>query len=180
VNPLTAGPILAVRGAVALVDLPARLEAILTRTENALSRIERLVGDAEGVAGSAAASAARSAEVVGQASDVAARADALVGRVEKIAENYGDSLSKLAPLAREAAGALTPEHVRSAARLVEQVPEVVELLAPAMRGLAALAPDLDELLDRLNAVGEIVEGLPGASLLRRRGQTAEDDGEMRP
>jgi hypothetical protein len=44
-----------------------------------------------------------------------------------------------------------------------------------MRGLARLAPDIDQLGDRLSAVGEIVEGIPGAGILRRRGQAAEND-----
>jgi hypothetical protein len=168
-------PFIAAREMVALWGWPARVESILSRAEEALSRIERVLSEAEGVAASASATAARSASVAERADQVAASADRVVGRVEVLLEEYGDSLSALAPLARQAAGALTPEQVRSLTRLVDQLPEVADLVGPAMRGLAALAPDLDELVDRLNAVGEIVEGLPGAGLLRRRGQAADDD-----
>jgi ABC-type transporter Mla subunit MlaD len=168
-------PLSAARDAAGLVLLPARVEAILDRTDAALSRIERVVGDAERITESADATATRAASVAQHADEASAQVDAMVSRVERLLDAYGDSLNELAPLAREAAAALTPDHVRSLVGALDQLPEVVDLIAPAMRGLAALAPDLDELVDRLNAVGDIVEGLPGAGLFRRRGQSAEDE-----
>jgi ABC-type transporter Mla subunit MlaD len=175
ITQLMSVPLSAARDAAGLMLLPARVEAILDRTEAALSRIERVVADAERVTESADAIATRSESVAKHADEASAKVDAMVGRVERLLNAYGDSLNDLAPLAREAAEALTPDHVRSLVGALDQLPEVIDLIAPAMRGLAALAPDIDELVDRLNAVGDIVEGLPGAGLFRRRGQSTEDD-----
>jgi ABC-type transporter Mla subunit MlaD len=173
-------PVAAAHDAVMLLGVPGRVEALLDRVDAVLTRVEGLVDDVDAVADSAAATAAKAAAIAERADGVAARAEAVTGRVETVMDKYGDSLGDLAPLARDAAAGLTTAHVTALISALDQLPEVVDLITPAMRGLAALAPDLDELLDRLNAVGEIVEGLPGASMFRKRGQSAEDEGEMEP
>jgi len=48
---------------------------------------------------------------------------------------------------------------------------------PALRNLADLTPELEHLAERLDSVGEIVEGIPGARFLRGRAQAADEEGD---
>jgi hypothetical protein len=161
--------------AVAMIGWPARVEALLRRAEELLDRTEATRAKAAAVA-SAAADIVESASVVAQsARATTSSAQEAVARVEKLYDVFSEPLQELSPLVAEASDALTVQHVQSLAQLMDQVPQVLDLVAPAMRNLAVFAPDLDDLAGRLNAVGEIVEGLPGAGLLRRRGQAAEAD-----
>ncbi|MDX6327409.1 MAG: hypothetical protein QOK15_3763 [Nocardioidaceae bacterium] len=51
---------------------------------------------------------------------------------------------------------------------------LVDRLEPALDGMGNLIPQLDGVTDRMDNVGQVVEGLPGAKLLRRRGRARAD------
>ena len=55
------------------------------------------------------------------------------------------------------------------------LPDLIRPAVPAMQALAALMPELEQLTERLDGVGQVVEGIPGAKMLRRRA-AQEDDG----
>ena len=163
------------RLAVAMIGWPARVEELIGRAEDLLDRTEATRADAAAVA-AAAADVVKSGSVVAQsARATTSSVHGAVARVEELLDLFSGPLKDLSPLMAEASDALTVQHVQSLAQLMDQVPQVLDLVVPAMRNLAVFVPDLDDLAGRLNAVGEIVEGLPGAGVLRRRGQAAEAD-----
>jgi hypothetical protein len=41
--------------------------------------------------------------------------------------------------------------------------------------LQSLAPDVEQMVERIDNVGSIVEGVPGAKALRRRGKQSDSD-----
>jgi hypothetical protein len=64
--------------------------------------------------------------------------------------------------------------VRGIAGLLNEVPNLVDRLEPALEGMGNLLPHLNSVTDRVDTVGQVVEGLPGANLLRRRGRAREE------
>ena len=61
--------------------------------------------------------------------------------------------------------------------LLDEVPNLVDRLQPALDGMGKLGPHLQDVTERMDNVGQVVEGLPGAKVLRRRGQAREDEGD---
>jgi ABC-type transporter Mla subunit MlaD len=157
-----------------LLAWPARAQAVMDRVKAALDRIEDVVGAADAAAAAAGQTTAAAAAVVVDASETASRANGVTSRIENLLETWETPLQQLAPVARELTAVLSPERSQSLGRLLDQLPDIIDLIAPAVRGLSTLTPHFDDLMERLNAVGEIVEGVPGATILRRRGQAIEE------
>lgn len=102
-------------------------------------------------------------------------AEEQVRRMQRLLDAYQPILESLAPLSRGAASALRPVHVSGLVALLDELPHLVDRLQPALDGMGHLAPHLDEVTDRMDTVGKVVEGLPGAKVLRRRGQAREEE-----
>jgi hypothetical protein len=116
----------------------------------------------------------RVAEEIGQ---TRVRAEDELRRLRHLLDLYQPILQSLSPIGREAAATLRPSHLRGLASLLDVLPSLVDRLAPALEGMAEMTPQLAGVSDRMNNVGQVVEGLPGAKLLRRRGQEREEESE---
>jgi hypothetical protein len=55
------------------------------------------------------------------------------------------------------------------------LPDLIRPAVPAMQALAQLMPELEQLTERLDGVGQVVEGIPGTKMLRRRAAQDDDD-----
>ena len=121
-------------------------------------------------------------EVADTASGIAAAAQGTrdlaqeqVLRLRRLLDLYQPVLESLAPLGTEAASALRPAHVRGLVTLLNELPDPSDRLEPALEGMGSMVPHMREVTDRMDNVGQVVEGLPGAKLLRRRGQAREEE-----
>lgn len=157
------------------LSLVQRGHHLLDRIDAAVDDINAVVSEVGRVTDAARASVDAATRTSADIEVTNAHAAAEIRRVEQLLDVYGAPLVALAPLVSEAASALTPAHIRALGRLLDLVPDVAELVDPALRNLADLAPDVEQLIERMNNVGQVVEGIPGAGLLRRRTQAAEDD-----
>ncbi len=164
-----------VRRATRLLDradlIAARMEHKLDQLDALAAQSESLVRDGQGIADtvSGLASAARGAPDLAQSQLV---------RLRALLDQYQPVLESLAPLGEEAATALRPAHLRGLVRLLNELPQLVDRIEPALEGMGGMVPEMREVTDRLDNVGQVVEGLPGAKLLRRRGQAREEKGDV--
>ncbi len=165
----------ATRPAHAAADLLGSAWRIVSRVDDALERIEVLIGDieatnahAQAVTGRVDVTARQAAASVDQLSVELHRAVGSLTEHREALEAGGRTLD-------HAGRVLTVEHVDSAVRLLELMPDLIDLVIPALRGMAGVSSELDQLADRFDSVGQIVEGLPGAKRLRQRGEDREQD-----
>ena len=98
-------------------------------------------------------------------------------RVQRLLDVYQPILESLAPLGREAASLLRPQHLSGLLSLLDELPHLVDRIEPALDGMGHMVPHLEEVTDRMDNVGQVVEGLPGAKTLRRRGKAREEEAE---
>ena len=156
--------------------------AVVSRAATVLDRVEATVRDVEVLVAGIGALAERAALLVDGAlaiaADVAGTRELIevqVARLQQLLDQYEPHLVALAPVAAELADTIRPRHVVAVRRALEVVPQLADLAEPALRGVAALGSELADVTERLDNVGGIVEGLPGAKMLRRRGQSAGKD-----
>ena len=154
---------------------------VVERAGRAVSRAESDLDDVEALMRRVDGTAEAAGEVVGVAAQLLATAGAstelageLVARLQRLQDLYEPPLRALAPVLTETAARLRPEQARSVARLLDLVPRVLDQIEPALRNLASLTPELEQVTERVDNVGQIVEGLPGAKLLQRRGRAKEN------
>lgn len=162
-----------VTGALDLVQHPPLL---FDRIDATLDEIAALAVDVRRVTEAALGAVAAVALVRAEVERTTVLAAEQVLRVQRLLDSYSEPLDAVGPLVAETATSISPGHIRLVGRLLDLVPDEAERVERAMGNLVALAPDLEELVERLNSVGEVVEGIPGAGLLRRRGQAAEETG----
>lgn len=146
----------------------ARIAVLVDAVEVLVAGISRTAAHAAGVATLADAVAMDSSKVV-------LKAEHLLNRTGLLLDLYEPVLTGVHPTAAHAAVVVKPQHVDSIAQLMDLVPELLELITPALRGMGNLSPELGELADRFETIGAIVEGLPGAGILKRRGSEHDDD-----
>lgn len=185
--------ILPVRAAVIAWEAPGLTYAVGRQTVDDVNRAfdqarlmaaqaAALIAAVEGLVAEVAVIAARAAAVVDLAEVVAVDAARAVQRVETqldhtqlLLEAYAPALAEAQPVVRRAADMFQPHHVDAVTSLLDLAPEVVDLIAPALHALGQLTPELGQLAERFEAIGQIVEGIPGAGLFKRRGSDDSDD-----
>jgi hypothetical protein len=156
-------------------SLLLRAGAVVDRVESDLDDVEALIRRVHGTVDAVGATVGSAAVVVADAAATGVIADEVATRLQRLQELYEPSLRALAPILDQAARGLRPEQVRSLGRLLDLVPDVLDKIEPALRNLAELAPELELVTERVDDVGQIIEGLPGAKVLRRRGRAKGND-----
>lgn len=154
-----------------------RADLIVARFEHKLDEFDELTNRAHGLIDKADLAADATQSVAREVHATREYAEQQVGRLRELLDMYQPLLQRLAPMGDELAAALKPAHVRGIASLLNEIPNLVDRLEPALEGMGNLLPHLDSVTDRVDTVGQVVEGLPGANLLRRRGQAKEDESE---
>lgn len=171
-----------------VLEAAERLPVLVARVEILVSAVEVLVGQAEQAVVAVDKVTARSDDVRAAAGEVAVRAASLTAVVDAEVEHV---LTMMRPLL-DAAGAVPPELpvegaelVHSALPLLDDVrTQLLPLLLPLLAQVRDAVPDVREILatvQRLEPVMTDVEtriaGLPGAGLLRRRGEREIEEAE---
>jgi hypothetical protein len=151
---------------------PEHVAAVWSQIEELVRRTRRLLDRADILA-------ARMEHELDQVDAITREvAEDQVTRLRRLLDMYQPVLESLAPLGTEAAAALRPVHVRGLVSLLNELPNLVDQIQPALEGMGAMLPEMREVTDRMDNVGQVVEGLPGAKLLRRRGQAKEEQGDV--
>lgn len=157
------GVVLAVEGPQQLAEVWVDVVRLVRRAGRVLDRVDLIV--------------ARLERDVDQAENLLAASDEEIGRLRRLLDLYQPVLQALAPLGTEAATAMKPSHLRGLSQLLDEIPALVNSIAPALEGMANLSPHMEDVTDRMTTVGQVVEGLPGAKRLRKRGQEREQAAE---
>jgi hypothetical protein len=159
---IAAAAALAVGEAAAVATAAARVVNQAAKTTDAA---DALVADAAAITGAASA-------VVGQAETVAIEANDLLGE-------YAPTLRQGAPLAARFVQELSPDEVSAAIRMVDELPRLREHLIddvmPLLAKLDQVGPDIHKLLEVTEDLHLAITGLPGLSMLRRRGEGRNAD-----
>jgi hypothetical protein len=140
-----------------MVAAPARASALVERLARDLDEVEALIRRVDRTLDAVAAVVDSAAGVAADAAVKTGFAGEVIGRLQRLVDLYEPPLRALAPV------------------LTDLAPRVLDQIEPALRNLANLAPDLAQVTERVDNVGQIVEGLPGAKLLQRRGEAKQDD-----
>lgn len=151
-----------------------RVDVLGDRVEATLDAADALVELAQRIGGHAAAVTGRADDVTAGLGRTNGLAQDQVLAVSTIVDECGALLRSLAPLGAETARSLRPSHLEGVVALLDRLPSIVEGLEPALAAVTAVAPELEEVTDRIEDVGQVVDGLPGAGLLRRRGQASAE------
>ncbi|NLU79496.1 hypothetical protein HCA58_14115 [Micromonospora sp. HNM0581] len=180
--------------------LLARINAVVDRVEQTLDRTDRMVTDAEVAVREVAVISAAATAAVDDATKVAAAASVVVESAQSVAGRaaatvstaaeaaataaelmtaYEPALRRAAPMANHFVEQLSHEEVTAAVRLVDELPKLRQHLTadvlPILATLDRVGPDLHDLLDVTRDLKLAVAGIPGLSMLRRRGEKLNDD-----
>ena len=139
-------PATAVRGALPLVTLAQNALALLDAAASLLHRANALLD----------------------------RLDPLLDRIDGLLDTTDRAMRQAAPFVDELATSVTRDHARAFAVGLDMLPELESMALPAMRNLVALIPELDLVLERLDSIFDIIEGMPGAQRFKRRAAAAHD------
>ena len=162
-------------------DVVRRASRLLNRADLIAARVEHKLDELDAITEESQTLLHEGRRVADTAGGVAAAAQGTrelaeeqVTRLRRMLDLYQPVLESLAPLGSEVATALRPVHLRGLVSLLNELPQLVDQIEPALEGMGAMLPEMREVTDRMDNVGQVVEGLPGAKLLRRRGQAREE------
>jgi ABC-type transporter Mla subunit MlaD len=162
------------RAAAGLLVAAEQVPRLVSRADAVFSRAEPLVARADAVLSHAEALVARAAEVAETAGRTAAGIDAVrldaatvTQEVDALRRRAADLLGAVEPLVATMS-AVDPDLPAEASQLVRRA-------LPLVTELAALMPLLREVQELLVEVETRFAGLPGAGLLRRRGERELED-----
>ena len=157
--------------------LPDQAARLVARVVAIVDVVEALVEEIAVIAARAAEVVARADAVAVEAGDAALLTHAQLQRSQALLDSVASSVRELQPVLERGAVVLEPRHVDAVSRLLDLTPEVIDLISPALRNLGDLTPELHQLAERFEAMGQIVEGIPGSKMFKRRGASEDPEPE---
>lgn len=158
-----------VDGVDATVD---RVNGVVGRVHATVDGVERVAGHADQVVEQVIPITGAAGAVLESVGTTSAGAQALLDVFSPIAERG-------APLLQHFVDEFSVQELHALIRLVDHVPQFTEHMEadimPVLAKLDQVGPDVHELLDVLKDVRLAIQGVPGFSLLRRRGADREED-----
>jgi uncharacterized protein YoxC len=151
-----------------------KVELIVARVEHKLEQLDAITESSERLLERVGHVAQHADAVATEAHSTREVTEEQARRLQALLDVYQPILERLAPVGQEAVSSLRPPHVRGLIALLDELPNLVDRIEPALDGMGHLVPHLEEVTDRMDNVGQVVEGLPGAKALRRRGQAREE------
>jgi ABC-type transporter Mla subunit MlaD len=113
------------------------------------------------------------------ADEVMTSASSTSHHAQELLDLYRPMLERAAPLAGKFVDDLAPEEIDAAIRLVDELPALAHHLSedvlPILETLDRVGPDLSELLAVTKDLRRAIDGIPGFSFLKRRGETRAED-----
>jgi len=176
-----------------VADLPARVAALLDEADRLVTRVGDTLDRVDAVTARADAAVERVERVTGNAEQVVERIIPITGAADAVLESVGATSAgaqallevfqpmteRGAPLLQHFIDEFSVDELHALIRLIDHVPQFTEHMEadimPVLAKLDQVGPDVHELLDVLKDVRLAIQGVPGFSLLRRRGADREDD-----
>jgi ABC-type transporter Mla subunit MlaD len=176
-----------------VADLPARVAALLDEADRLVARVGDTLDRVDAVTGRADAVVERVERVTGNAEHVVERIIPITGAADAVLESVGATSAgaqallevfqpmteRGAPLLQHFIDEFSVDELHALIRLIDHVPQFTEHMEtdimPVLAKLDQVGPDVHELLDVLKDVRLAIQGVPGFSLLRRRGADREDE-----
>ena len=176
-----------------VADLPARVAALLDEADRLVARVGDTLDRVDAVTARADAAVERVERVTGNAEQVVERIIPITGAADAVLESVGATSAgaqallevfqpmteRGAPLLQHFIDEFSVDELHALIRLIDHVPQFTEHMEtdimPVLAKLDQVGPDVHELLDVLKDVRLAIQGVPGFSLLRRRGADREDD-----
>ena len=165
--------------AVRLLDtvdgVPERVVAVVGTAEAVAGRAERTVGAAEQLAARVEEAVTRVERLAGQVDRLAAKAQKTTAKADAATDVASGIVTSVQPLV-EAVASLDPGTVRKVEPLLEDVVQLLPLLASLPPVIEKLAVQVDHLDQTVADVGALLQGIPGAGRLLKRGSTGASTG----
>ena len=176
-----------------VADLPARVAALLDEADRLVARVGDTLDRVDAVTGRVDAVVDRVERVTGNAEQVVERIIPITGAADAVLESVGATSAgaqallevfqpmteRGAPLLQHFIDEFSVDELHALIRLIDHVPQFTEHMEadimPVLAKLDQVGPDVHELLDVLKDVRLAIQGVPGFSLLRRRGADREDE-----
>jgi hypothetical protein len=141
--------------------------------------VDGVVDGVEQVAGHADQVVERIIPITGAADAVLESVGATSAGAQALLEIFQPMAERGAPLLQHFIDEFSVEELHALIRLIDHVPQFTghmeSDIMPVLAKLDQVGPDVHELLDVLKDVRLAIQGLPGFSLLRRRGADREDE-----
>lgn len=154
----------------AVDGVPERVVAVVGTAEQVAARVESTVGTAEQVAARVDATVAKAEALATQVDGLAARAAKIATKADKATDQATGIVTSVQPLV-DAVGGLDPATVRKIEPLLEDVLALLPMLASLPPVIEKLAVQVDHLDQTVADVGALLQGIPGAGRLLKRGST---------
>ncbi|HEY2225083.1 hypothetical protein [Actinomycetospora sp.] len=146
--------------------------SITTGADGVVTQAGRVTGGAADVVESART-------ITGGADEVMTSAAATSRHAQELLDLYRPMLEQAAPLTKKFVDDLAPEEIEAAIKLVDELPALAHHMStdimPILETLDRVGPDLHELLDVTKDLRRAIDGIPGFSFLKRRGESREDE-----
>jgi uncharacterized protein YoxC len=156
-----------------------RVDAVVGRVNAEVDRVDGVVDGVERVAGHAEQVVERIIPITGAADAMLESVGATSAGAQALLEIFQPMAERGAPLLQHFLDEFSVEELHALIRLIDHVPQFTEHMEsdimPVLAKLDQVGPDVHELLDVLKDVRLAIQGLPGFSLLRRRGADREDE-----
>ncbi|MFC3688526.1 hypothetical protein [Aquipuribacter hungaricus] len=164
----------------------SRIDTVATEAQGLLARVDLVVADAERAVTGVDAVRSAAAEQVEHVDRVATAASRTRDSAQGLVERAGGLLVQVEPVAAKALPAVTQlvdafgtQEVDAAKGLVDRLPELLQSvegdILPMLRQLDHVGPDVHSLLDTVQDLRLMVEGLPGMGFVRRRAEEREEE-----
>lgn len=161
--------------------LLTRAEGMVERGEVALAAAESMVRDGESVLDGAAGVLADAEEAAGGAQLLTLRADALMAPFEELSTDALPLAEDALPIATRVVKSTDLEEVEAVVGMINHLPQLLEHLEsdimPLLGKLDRVGPDVHDILDGVQGITTALSGIPGVSLLMRRGDRLKDKGQ---
>lgn len=169
--------------------LPTRVETLLERFEAIADRADAALDEAETMLARTGKVLAGGDAVQKKARHTVDGAKGMLDRTDALLLGVDGPVQKLLPALRRLADTLSPGEVEAAVALIDRLPTLLERvdtdLLPMLRQLEQVGPDVHDILAIVDDLRQVLTGLPGVGLLRKRGDdeppaTASDDSGSGP
>jgi methyl-accepting chemotaxis protein len=170
-------------GAASVVDeargITSGAGEVVESARTVTSGADGVVTQARGITTGAAGVVESARTITGGADEVMTSAATTSRHAQELLDLYRPMLERAAPLTKKFVDDLAPEEIEAAIALVDELPALAHHMStdilPILETLDRVGPDLHELLDVTKDLRRAIDGIPGFSFLKRRGESREDE-----
>ncbi|MFD1860541.1 hypothetical protein EHW97_13310 [Aeromicrobium camelliae] len=171
--------------------LVARISALLDDVEATHARTVEVIERADKTAADADEIVRRSSETVDSANAIVVRTAGTVGsveptikRTERLIDLFAPPLERLQPMLDRLSTTTDTKEVDALVGLIDHLPHLLERVEteviPMLANLQTIAPDIHDMLDLIQELGDMLGKLPGMGRIKRRADEQQAGLEKNP